>query len=284
MYYNLEYIEMADCIYIYNEVNSEFYKINCELWNKIKDNAEDPIDNRAGIRQYLIKKGIIGNDVIYDRIMDCSGWVDISEIVLNCMNRENTETADRLCDKYHMDACKRSIKAKESSCGWETECKEYTLEDILRILFFGMKCKFTDEMIEGLNDSWAKIKPVILNNDTVTGEENYCTNLVFDMITDQKTRLFPCEWGVDKLYIEDGILYSCDQTYKKKLRLNELNSVFSVDEYEPCKLCSIRYLCGGVCDREILKTGRYCEFVYEVFRTLLKIYILKNPNKIIQLT
>ena len=282
MYFNLDYIEMADSIYVYNEVDFKIYKIHDELWNKLKKNTKDYNDYRLELKRYLVKKGVINNDVIYDRIMDCSEAVDIDELFFNAENKENIEISDRVCDKYHLLNCKRKIKVRERICDSEIECKDYTFEEILRVLFWGEKCKYTDDMIDRLKSSWDKIKENILNN-TVTIEDNKCIKHVFEMIENQKTRMFPCDWGMNKLYIENGILYNCDQKYKKKLRINSLNSVLSVDEYEPCKLCWARYICGGVCDREIIKTGKYCKLVCDVFCTLLKIYIIKKPEKIIHL-
>lgn len=284
MHYSLDYIDIADAIYVYDEVNSKIYKISSKLLHKIEEKkSKDIVDIRLGIRQYMIENGIIKNSVIYDRIMDCSGYVDICELVLSSVNGKNQELADYICAKYHIRRCKMCLNEDVSSVEGNVENIDYTIEGILKILLVEKRCKMTDEMLNRVYDSWMEIKQDILNN-IADIETDYYTNLVFDMISGCYIKYFPCEWGVDRLYIEDGMIYRCNQSKEKRIHINEINSVSSVDEYEPCKLCNMRYLCGGMCNTGTSITTRFCDFVRDVFHVLLTLYIMKKPENIIELT
>lgn len=274
MHYNLKFLNISGELYIFNEVDWNIYKLSNRSFNK-----NVSFEEMQSITKQLMKKnGYLKEDMEYERILDCSGYVDICELVLQKDSAENQNLCKKLRDKYHIDSC--NILYDEVL--YKNE--EHTIEDkelnnSIKTIF-NCKGKLSKDILHKAQREWIQYSEITSND--IEAYPVYINKLLSNMIH-KEPRFFSCDWGINKMYIKNGILYRCKNCNGKPVNLAEYGCISSVDEHETCKFCYARYLCGGLCMIKPEELEGICHIIRKVVDFILELYIKQSPNKVIEI-
>lgn len=285
MYVNLRFLNISGDIYIFNEVDYNVYKLSDKLCYLDIESEEET----SAIVQYMLENEIIEESVVYERIFDCSSYVNICEIYVHNNSEENRNLYGIICKKYHIDNCtmayreKLTEKIEHTMINFPQNLDVYMkLDYVIKSIFYDCKYNISDDKLANLWIIWNQYKTYIKENLNEYQKSNYLDKLISD-IRKRRRRLFPCEWGQNKLYIKEGTLYRCEMCGENTIQIDEVGSILSVDEHDRCKLCYARYICGGLCSRKKEGIESLCELICEIVDYLLELYIKKNSDIVIDI-
>ncbi len=106
-----------------------------------------------------------------------------------------------------------------------------------------------------------------------------------------------CNWGKEVVIDSKGNMYHCNSTvgcnndllgnYMNHVKYSDVNIEKSVDEYERCKKCFAKYLCGGTCYAEDILGNQNnfdleCYYRKELVKLSLKFYARLHSNALLE--
>ena len=281
MYYKLRFYMISGELYVYNEVYGHIYKIiEKTIYNNLALENIKPV-----VVQYLKEQGCMDENTSFEQISDCSSYVDIQELWFNNNSVENKIVYDYLCNKYYMNKC--TVVFDNASCekvNQVNELKKLVFENlyvkldyIIKILFYDCKRKLSLSDIIYIKNVWLQCRNM---NYNVNNLHAFSSSLLLNIVN--KKNIFPCDWGLKKLYVQNGTLHRCKMCKEMDINVSEVGCILSVDELKKCKHCYARYICGGMCIEDKQFSTEICNIICEVIDFLIKMYIINELGNFIE--
>lgn len=166
---------------------------------------------------------------------------------------------------------------------FETNFSENSINKIIRSI-----TKIYEEVFNEIKNDRYKFFPVLKRNVLFTK--------VFDIYT-HKIVSARCNWGTEFFIDSQGNFYHCNSTignkrdllgnWKKSIDENRLWHRKNVNDYETCKKCWAKYLCGGTCYAEEINEHQNnlnmeCYYRKEFMKLVVLFYAKLKRNNLVE--